>query len=162
MAYDYDRRTIASEEPSKYLLACERKAYDYQRVMSSLAQDVVKKTFSLISNALRLADKVVHSLKFNQKVDVHADLEEVEKPLASLARWMISRREAEAEPVAQFAKLTGDLAELTEFWNRPAFLNKDKHAAKVEAVYQKMQKVKKDILQAFRLSGSLPATRIPI
>jgi hypothetical protein len=144
--YDYDRRTAASR-----LLA---HADEYQRVMSSLTQDVVKKTVTLISSALRLADKALHGLKFNEDASVHDELEEVEKPLSSLARWMVSRREAEAEPVAKFAKLTAELAELTKFWTRPVFLNKAKHTEKVESIYQQMQRLKRDIMAAFRLSGA--------
>lgn len=144
--YDYDRT------PAARCAAVE--AYDYQRVMSSLTQDVVKKTVTLVSNVLRLADKAVHGFKFNGEVDIQDDLEAAEKPLNQLARWMQSRREVEAAPVAQFAKLTAELAELTKFWNRPLFLNKAKHAEKVEALYQDMQKSKREIMNAFRLSGA--------
>ena len=150
--YDYDRTATAADR------SLPREAYDYQRVMSSLTQDVVKKTVTLISNVLKLADKAVRGFKFNESVDVHDDLEDAEKPLSQLARWMASRREVEAGPVAEFAKLTAELADLTKFWNRPLFLNKSQHAEKVEAIYQKMQAVKKDVLKAFRLSGAWTPT----
>lgn len=148
--YDYDRRTTAAR-------LWDRESHDYQRVMSSLTKDVVKKTVMLVSNVLDLAKQAVHSLKFNDSFKGHDDLEKLEKPLESLAKWMLSRRELEAEPVAMFAKLTADLAEKTSFWNTPKFLNKDKHAREVEVIVERMQKVKRQILEAFRMSGAWTA-----
>lgn len=148
--YDYDRRAA--------VLASDQEAYDYQRVMSSLSMDIVKQTVKMVSDVLTLAKTAVRSLKFNEKLDVHDELEKKQKSLVTLAKWMLSRRELEAEPVAQFAKLTSDLAELTEYWNRPLFLNKDRHAEKVEALYKRMQRVKDDVVKAFKQSGSWAAT----
>lgn len=139
--YDYDRTT-------------GHEAYDYQRVVSSLTQDIVKQAFKLVSTALKLAGQAVHGLKFNAELPAHEEVEQIERPLLSLARWMSSRREAEAQAVAHFAELTSELSKLTKFWNRPLFLNKSDHAEKVEALYKQMQKVKTEVVKAFRMSGA--------
>lgn len=149
--YDYDRRQAA-------VLAFDPEAYDYQQVMSSLSMDIVKQTVKMVADVLKLADAAVRSFKFNQSVDVHDEIEKNEKSLVRLAKWMQSRRELEAKPVGEFAELTTELAQLTKFWNRPLFLNKDKHAEKVEAIYKRMRKVKDDVIHAFKQSGSWAAT----
>lgn len=145
--YDYDRRTAAAR-------LFPREAHDYQSVMSSLTRDVVKKTVTLVSDVLELAKQAAHSFKFNDDFDGHDDLEKLEKPLDSLAKWMVRNGELEAAPVAEFAKLTAELAEKTSFWNTPKFLNKDRHAREVEGIVNEMHNVKRKILNAFRMSGA--------
>lgn len=143
--YDYDRSANAR--------IVNRVAYDYQRVMASFTKEIADKAWKMIQSVLKLADEAVHALKFNQTVEVHDDLEKQVTPLVALARWMVTRREAEAEPLSRFAKLTDELTDLTKFWNRPVFLNKDKYLDQVESLVKNLHKTRQDIVKAFRQSG---------
>lgn len=69
-----------------------------------------------------------------------ADLRAHAEEITSFAKWLLSHRERNAEPVAMVAKYANDLADLSDFWKRPAFLGKEEYAGKVKDILKRMQR----------------------
>lgn len=58
---------------------------------------------------------------------------------ANYARWMATRGEPKSDSVGQLAKHASDLAELSGFWKRPAFLGKDEYVQRLKDLLRRLQ-----------------------
>jgi len=141
--------------------------YDYDRrqplweLRLALTRDVAGKAYEMVTSVIELADEVVTTLERDEGAPAHDDIAKQSKSLETLARWMLGRREPEAEPVAKFAKLTSDLVEATRYWSRPKFLNKGDYLAKISALVKSLYDARKDVVRAFQRSGAWKSTRVP-
>ena len=68
------------------------------------------------------------------------ELRQQAEQLASYAKYLINKREPDSDSIGMIAKYALDLAELSTFWNRPAFLGKQEYAEKLQNVLRRMQK----------------------
>ena len=133
--------------------------YDYDRRTAFLTRDTVKRIYKLVTDVVKGADAFLRSIQFGTSKSDPGEIQRAAKDLAPIAQWAPRRQELESEPLARFAKYTGDLAKMTEFWNRPAFLGKDDYARKVQALVAKIHKAHQDLVQALRQSQKMQAVR---
>jgi hypothetical protein len=109
---------------------------------------LIRETVSTDAKAKHLAQVIVHaaheyveSIVSGQPDDTSAEhLRTAVPQCTSLAKWMLNRREAKAEPFAVLAKDAMDFADKVGFWKRPAFLKKDKYTEEMQNMLRRLDK----------------------
>lgn len=99
------------------------------------------KTQQVVQQVMDAAETYVDSVVAGNP-DKHSaeQLRSSSEIVTGYAKWLLSHREMNAEPVAMVAKYAADLAELSDFWKRPTFLGKQEYVEKLRAILTRMQR----------------------
>jgi len=99
------------------------------------------RTQNLIRQAVRSAKDYVDSV-MTGSVDSGTveQLRQDAETIVGYAKHLLNHRDERSEPVALVAKYAQDIAELSDFWKRPAFIGKRSYVEKLQTLLRMMQR----------------------
>ena len=114
------------------------------RTLKRILREAVKpedKAQQVLQQALQAAqdyvDSVVAGARDSEKAE---ELQNAAQNVASLAKFLLNKRDPRAEAIAQAAMYVKQVADESGFWKTPMFLNKGDHAEKLQQAMHKAER----------------------